>query len=142
LSEIVIISGDKGLSGDSWRLLEWLRVGASMGVVLAHQADSDRLAVVCAACRSRLSRRMYNPRARKLARTKRETLTEMAALAPSESWEEGGRSARAILVGLEGFAVGGLLVELCEEVEKLDAGVWLAEGIADCKLRGVEVGTG
>jgi hypothetical protein len=85
---------------------------------------------------------MYNPRARKMARAKRETLTEMAALAPSESWEEGGRSARAILVGLEGFAVGALLVELCEEVEKLDAGVWLVEGVADCEPRRVKVGTG
>jgi hypothetical protein len=141
LSEIVIISGDKGLSGDSWRLLERLRVGASMGVVLARQAD-DTLDVVCAACRSRLSRRMYNPRARKMARAKRETLTEMAALAPSESWEEGGRSARGLMVGLEGFAVGGLLVELCDEVEKLDVGVWLVEGVADCEPRGVKVWTG
>lgn len=128
-------SGDTGLRRpreDSDRVKTVPKVPvAGLKTVSGGQVGSEGPGTrACAAARSRFRRRMYQPSAKKMDKAMRETETAMPALAPSESWSEGGRGAR-------GMSVGVWVGDMVGEVEMVDEGGVEVDGVGDdgdCEL--------
>ena len=122
--------GDRGLTGLSrprlrrrprpepaQLFLRGMPAGAATVLMLARQTSSGIPAMACAALRSRFRRRMYHPRAANMDSATKETLTDIPAFAPSESWSDGGRRASGMS---DGILVGRVEVTLDDGRPEMD----------------------
>jgi hypothetical protein len=117
---VSILCGDSGLTGSRPRPKLRDRAGTTTLLILVRRSSK---ATACAARRSRFRRRIYHPRARKMAMARVQMLTAIPALAASESCPGAVTRARGISVAvgeadvvLDGLG-GGVVVTIPLQVE-------------------------